>query len=190
MIRYLIHPGTVTSKTDKLEHFISYSSLAGLYNVPIIECLNADDEARLSGYSRSFIDTLLHLYPKQDGDYTLPLLPKLLHILQHSLGLDSNGKCRDAQYTAHHPYRNNFATGPEGDDFALCNELVALGLMQDHGIFALSQMHHFTVTPEGMDAVIRNSPTPPKITRSQVRYRDWLNSDSGLSFPEWLRGRP
>jgi hypothetical protein len=29
---------------------------------------------------------------------------------------------------------------------------------------------------------------PPikKITASQKRYREWLNSDSGLTFPEWL----
>jgi len=29
----------------------------------------------------------------------------------------------------------------------------------------------------------------PKITRSQRRYRDFLNADSGLTFIEWLRYR-
>ncbi len=31
------------------------------------------------------------------------------------------------------------------------------------------------------------SPKPPKLTRSQIRYREFLRADSGLSFIEWIR---
>ena len=29
--------------------------------------------------------------------------------------------------------------------------------------------------------------TPRKMTRSQRRYREWLRSDSGLTFGEWIK---
>lgn len=44
---------------------------------------------------------------------------KLLHILQHSLGLDQYGRGRQ--------YRNHFATTPESSDGSRIAELVALG---------------------------------------------------------------
>lgn len=31
-----------------------------------------------------------------------------------------------------------------------------------------------------------NNPPVEKMTVSKRRYREWLNSDSGLTFPEWL----
>ena len=46
-----------------------------------------------------------------------------LHILQHSLGLDHYGAGRQ--------YRNHFVTGEGSDDFPLCRELVAEGLMTE-----------------------------------------------------------
>jgi hypothetical protein len=48
--------------------------------------------------------------------------PKLLHILQHSLGLDEYGRGTF--------YRNRFVTGEGSTDHPLCMELVALGYMK------------------------------------------------------------
>ena len=44
-----------------------------------------------------------------------------------------------------------------------------------------------SVTDKGKVAMRRESPKPPKLSRSQIRYRKYLNHDSGLSFREWLR---
>ena len=29
--------------------------------------------------------------------------------------------------------------------------------------------------------------SPPKLTRGQLRYRRYLNADSGMSFKDWLK---
>lgn len=110
---------------------------------------------------------------------TFSLTPEQLHILQHSLGVDRYGRGDQ--------YRNHFCTGPESKDFDLCNELVALELMRDGGPRkVMGGMHVFTVTPAGIDAVAFQSPEPPKLTRSQKRYREYLAADCGFSFAEWL----
>jgi hypothetical protein len=103
-----------------------------------------------------------------------------LHILQHSLGLDRHGRGE--------AYRNHFVTGPGSDDFAWCERLAAAGLMHAHGEKgALTGGDHlFTVTQNGRDYVREFSPKPPKLTRSQRRYRQYLQDDSGLPFGEWL----
>ena len=107
---------------------------------------------------------------------------KYLEILQHSLGLDKYG-----QGTF---YRNHFVTGPDGTDFSACTFLADNGLMTDHGAQGMyGGMHAFSVTPDGKDYVKRNSPVPPKLTRSQKRYLDYLAGDSGYSFGEWLKCR-
>ncbi len=108
-----------------------------------------------------------------------------LHILQHSLGLD--------QYGGGTQYRNHFVTGPGSKDFANCRALVAGGLMTERAGNELSGGDSiFCVTPKGIDFVALNSPARPpeqKLTRSQKRYRAWLNADCGLSFAEWLGAR-
>lgn len=106
--------------------------------------------------------------------------PELLHILQHSLGVDKYGRGNQ--------YRNRFVTGPETTDFPKCIELVGLELMKDHGPQSIAAGDHcFTVTEKGKVAMHMNSPEPPKLSKSQVRYRRFLNADSGLSFKEWLK---
>ncbi len=105
-----------------------------------------------------------------------------LHILQHSLGLDQYGNGRQ--------YRNHFATGPGGVDFVLCIELAKMGLMKDCGTRSfLGDMHCFVVTREGKKYIEQNSPKPPpipKLTASQKRYREYMDSDPGCSFSDWL----
>lgn len=106
-----------------------------------------------------------------------------LHILQHSLGLDKYGRGD--------PFRSFFVTGPGGDDYAMCRELVTDGLMTEHPGNALSGGSPiFTVTPAGREYVACESPKPPKLTRSQQRYRDYVAHDCGVSFREWLGIKP
>jgi hypothetical protein len=110
----------------------------------------------------------------------------LLHILQHSLGVN--------QYGQGNQYRNHFVTSKGSKDYDGCMELVARGLMTRRAGNALSGGDDvFFVTPAGIDYVALNSPAPPpekKLTRSQRRYRDWVRADSGLDFSEWLGIKP
>lgn len=106
---------------------------------------------------------------------------ELLHILQHSLGCDKYG-----QGTM---YRNRFVTGEGTVGWPLCGELVSLGLMQDHGPQKIAGgMHCFSVTDAGIKAMKDSSSSPPKITRGQRRYQEWLKvADIGWTFGEWLK---
>ncbi len=108
--------------------------------------------------------------------------PELLHILQHSLGVDKHGQGRR--------YRNGFVTGPGGNDFNYCQELVAMEMMKDHGPQNISGgMHCFTVTEIGITAMCFHSPPPPKLSRSKERYKAFLISGSGMKFGEWIKRR-
>lgn len=102
-------------------------------------------------------------------------LPKRhLEILQHALGVD--------QYGRGPRYRNHYCAG--GKDVADCAELVALGYMRS---FEREWLPYFncTVTPEGIAAMLRESPAPPKLTRSQQRYRKWLDGRE-IDDPHYL----
>lgn len=104
----------------------------------------------------------------------------MLSVLQHALGVDEHG--RGAQYRSH------FVTGPGCADHTLCIEAVAAGLMVRRGPTQLTGGDDlFLVTPAGRLHVAEFSPPPPKRTRSQQRYADFLEADSSLSFGEWLR---
>jgi hypothetical protein len=110
-----------------------------------------------------------------------PLREELLHILQHSLGLDEHGQGR--------AYRNHFVTDGESADGRMCRDLVALGFMDEHAPRSAltGEMPWFTVTPLGESAVRTQSPPPPKLTAGQKRYKRFLREDSSQSFGEWLR---
>lgn len=103
----------------------------------------------------------------------------LLDILQHSLGLN--------QYGGGNQYRNHYVAG--ADDVAKCRELVAMGYMVERPSTELTGFGPlFHVTPAGIDAVALQSPAPPKLTRSQKRYLEYLNvADSFESFWHFLR---
>lgn len=105
---------------------------------------------------------------------------KLLHILQHSLGVDKYGRGEQ--------YRNRFVTGPDSSDFETCIGLCNLGLMRDHGANSwCGGMHVFEVTKAGKEFVSQHSEKPPKRTRSQQRYDAWLKQDCAMPFGEYLK---
>jgi len=69
-----------------------------------------------------------------------------LHILQHSLGLDDHGRDSKGALCPPKTYRNHYVTDDQGGSGALCNEMVAAGLMERHAPRAISgEMPIFTV---------------------------------------------
>lgn len=107
----------------------------------------------------------------------------VLHILQHALGVDQFGQGEQ--------YRNHFVTGEGSVDHPACMKACALGLMTRRDGSPLTGGDDlFLVTEAGRQWMAQNSPPPPKLTRSQRRYRNWLDSgaaDCGLSFGEFIR---
>lgn len=86
-----------------------------------------------------------------------------LHTLQHALGLD--------QYGRGAIYRNHYVGGAEE-----CRPLVSLGYMEEFRASDLTGGDPlFRVTEAGKKAVRSESPKEPKLTRSQLRYRRFLN---------------
>lgn len=98
-----------------------------------------------------------------------------LHLLQHALGLDEYGRGR--------AYRRHYV----GDEHE-CRPLVELGHMVEHRATELTGGSPlFIVTEAGERATRKGSPAPPKLSRSEQRYRRFLRADSGMSFGEWLK---
>lgn len=120
------------------------------------------------------------------------LTPEQLHILHHSLGCDKHGcgtrgwpQADEGDGRLGH-YRNHYVH-PETPDLAA---LVAAGFMRCYPPREISGgMPTYTVTREGLAAMRAQSPKPPKLTRSQQRYRQWRDEDGGETFHEWLRRR-
>lgn len=105
---------------------------------------------------------------------------KQLHILQHSLGLDEYGRGT--------MYRNRFVTGEGSLDHPHCMALFDQGFMSRvANVKPFGGSDCFTVTEEGKCAAVANSPAPPKLTRSQQMYQDWLSYDSDMSFIEYAK---
>lgn len=107
---------------------------------------------------------------------------RTLEILQHALGTDEYGNGG---------YRNHYVTDASGPDCDACAALVGEGLMSQSPLKGdlIGGGILFYVTEAGRRYVRERSPKPPKLTRSQRRYRDFLSDDSGRSFGEWLRSR-
>lgn len=105
-----------------------------------------------------------------------------LQVLQHSLGLDQYGKGKQT--------RNHFVTSPGCTDWDECTAHAAAGRMTRHGpgeLYGGDDCYCFIVTQAGVSYVRSESPTPPKLTAGQKRYREFLEEDSSLRFGEWLK---
>jgi hypothetical protein len=63
MIRYVLHPGYVISKTDGDDHYIDGPTLARLYQVDFRLCVIANKP----GFRSMHED--INLYPRHDGEY-------------------------------------------------------------------------------------------------------------------------
>ena len=108
--------------------------------------------------------------------------PNLLHILQHSLGADEFGRGGG--------YRDHFVTGEGSMDHADCMELVEAGFMTRRAnIEMYGGDDFFRVTEAGKLAMLQHSPQPPKLTKGQQRYQDYLDADCSMTFMEYLKYR-
>lgn len=105
-----------------------------------------------------------------------------LEILQHAIGANQFGRYERSCH------RNYFVTGEGSTDHPDCLALVELGFMtRTPGNAITGGGDVFRVTRGGMTYVAENSRTPPKLTRSQRRYLEWLDADSVFTFGEWLK---
>jgi hypothetical protein len=62
--------------------------------------------------------------------------------------------------------------------------------MQQHQRTELFPYFNCSVTKEGIAAMKELSPKPPVLSRSQRRYRDYLDADCDMTFLEWLKDEP
>lgn len=67
--RYMVHPGYVRSLRDGDVHYVGFSQLVGLYRVEPSECVDASRPQNQRGFNE---EEFIHLYPRLDGDYSLP----------------------------------------------------------------------------------------------------------------------
>jgi hypothetical protein len=127
----------------------------------------------------------------------MTLTPEQLHILQHSLGCNEYGlsehRGSDEGDGCFGYYRNRYVSPPNDDLIGL----VQLGYMRDHALQNpyICRHHHcfsvsFSVTREGVAAMLAQSPRPPRVSRARRRYLQWLHvadAFGGMKFGEWLR---
>lgn len=99
-----------------------------------------------------------------------------LHILRHSLGLDDSGRGNQ--------YRNYFAANPSDPDMARLGAAGLMELVKTPTIWG--GLECWRVTVRGLAEVEDRKPQPVKLTRSQARYRKFLDMDTGMKFGEWL----
>ena len=72
IVKYLLCPGFVTSKTDGQAHYIGARTLADLYGVQMHECKVRPDRHQFGRHAWGPPHDLIELHPRNDGDYTLP----------------------------------------------------------------------------------------------------------------------
>ncbi len=68
MIKYIINPGYMISKSDGNMHYITAGMLMNLYQVKESECIIVRSEKDLYKL-KGFNNTLINLYPRFDGKY-------------------------------------------------------------------------------------------------------------------------
>jgi hypothetical protein len=109
-------------------------------------------------------------------------LPDMLHILQHSLGVDRFGRGE---------YRNHFVTGEGSLDHPACMDAVSRGLMQRHPGNALTgEMDLFVVTEAGKQFVRDNVQKVDAKQRRKDRYSRFLDLSDvmpDLTFRDFLK---
>lgn len=64
--RYILHPGPIRSPNDGERHDITFTQLARCYGLRLGECIDANFS---DGYAPTFLNKLIHLWPRDKGDY-------------------------------------------------------------------------------------------------------------------------
>jgi len=119
------------------------------------------------------------------------MTPRQLEILQHTLGCDKYGQNAHRYVPAHPDYfpyhRNHFCAG--ASDEPDCRALVEMGFMQQHQTTQWLPYFNCSATEAGIKAMREASPKPPRLTRSQKRYQDfldWADATNG-NFRQFLQ---
>jgi len=104
-----------------------------------------------------------------------------LHILRHSLGLNSKGYG--------YPYRNIFCAGPGHRDYPTLKDLVqsghmVLGSTQSNAFSSGSEFYH--VTEKGLTVAQVQEPPLPRSKRRWRRFSAIKEVLPGLTFKEFL----
>jgi len=103
-----------------------------------------------------------------------------LELLRHTLGVGEGGNTPSS--------RNHFVAGEGSGDCETCRALVAEGLMREHRSSELTGGDPvFVATAQGKAWTQERRTPPPKLTSGQQRYRDYLATDDGRTFGEWLK---
>lgn len=106
-----------------------------------------------------------------------------LDILRHALGLNDRGSTDAGR-------RNRFATTPDSRDGVICQQLVSDGLMDDCGLVKWTPGERvYRATGAGKLAAAESIKPTASLTRSQRRYAEFLSTDCGLSFGEWIKSK-
>ena len=71
MVKYILHDGFVRSRSDGQLHYIGPMRLAFLYGVNLRDCV-VYPSGRHEFYGWREPEDAVHLYPRNDGNYTLP----------------------------------------------------------------------------------------------------------------------
>lgn len=106
-----------------------------------------------------------------------------LQILQHTLGLNEYGLYQGRT----EGYRNYFCASEGNHDWDNLIVLVNAGYMTKRDPCAVAE-GWFSVTELGRAAVKKESPKPPKLSKSKARYRRYLEMGDGFnSFIDFCR---
>lgn len=71
-IKYLVLPNIIPSKHDNDKHYITADMLIELYKVNPKECICIRQTKDLLSYTQDYIDSLIILRPKYNGNYAIP----------------------------------------------------------------------------------------------------------------------
>lgn len=86
--------------------------------------------------------------------------------------------------------RNHFVAGEGSTNCDTCRALVAEGRMVEHKASDLTVGDPlFVATTAGREWAEANPPPKVRLRPGQRRYRDYLKSDSNLTFGDWLKAR-
>lgn len=101
---------------------------------------------------------------------------KKLELLRHTTGWGRESN------------RNHFVAGEGSANCETCRALVAEGRMVEHRASDLTGGDPlFVATQAGREWLDANPPPKARLRPGQKRYRDYLASDSNVSFGQWLK---
>ncbi len=112
-----------------------------------------------------------------------PLDEQCARVLLHMLGLTRSES----------PYRNHYVAGPGHHSSDALDRLVGAGLVEAtrRPGFLLDDSINYRATDAGRAvALAEKERRRPRLTRSQERYRRWIDSgcaDSGWPFGDWIK---